>query len=212
MQNPVRGFLHGTAAVASIFGLGFLLARASSRPAAIAGAVVFGGALLVMYTVSSLYHSIPWSDRWKSRLQRADHAMIYLLVAGTFTPIVIAALDGASLALSLTLVWAIALTGIALKAFLPEVKTWLSVTLQLIMGWLAVVWMPQVFAELGLAAVILIALGGLSYTIGVVVFTTQRPRLFPSVFSHHEVFHLLVVAGSALHFAAILVYAIPATV
>lgn len=166
----------------------------------------------MMYTVSSLYHSIPWSENWKRRLQRVDHAMIYLVVAGTFTPIVIAALDGASLVLSLTLIWALALTGIALKAFLPDVKTWLSVTLQLVMGWLAVVWMPQVFVQLGLAAVVLIALGGLSYTVGVVVFTTRRPKLFPRVFSHHEVFHLLVITGSALHFAAILIYAIPATV
>lgn len=212
MQNPVRGFLHGTAAVGSIVGLGFLLARAWSSPAAVTGAVIFGGALLVMYTVSSLYHSIPWSEGWKTRLQRVDHAMIYLVVAGTFTPIAIASLDGQGLVLSLTLIWALALAGIGLKAFLPDVKTWLSVTLQLLMGWLAVVWMPQIFFELGLTAVVLIALGGLSYTVGAVIFTTRRPKLFPRVFSHHEVFHLLVVAGSAFHFTAILMYAIPATV
>lgn len=212
MQNPVRGFLHGSAALASIVGLGFMLARAWSRPSAVLGAVIFGGALLVMYTVSSLYHSIPWSESWKSRLQRVDHAMIYLLVAGTFTPIAIASLDGTGLALSLTLIWTLALTGIGLKAFLPDLKTWLSITIQLIMGWLAVVWMPQILSQLGLAAVLLIALGGVSYTVGVVVFATQRPKLFPRVFSHHEVFHLLVVTGSSLHFAAILIYAIPATV
>jgi hemolysin III len=212
MQNPVRGFLHGSAALASIVGLGFMLAKAWSRPAAVLGAVIFGGALLVMYTVSSIYHSIPWSESWKSRLQRVDHAMIYLLVAGTFTPIAIASLDGTGLVLSLALIWSLALTGIGLKAFLPDLKTWLSVTLQLIMGWMAVMWMPQILSELGLAAVLLIALGGLSYTVGVVVFTTKRPKLFPRIFSHHEVFHILVIAGSSLHFAAILTYAIPATV
>ncbi len=211
MQNPVRGFVHGGAALASIVGLGALLQRAWSRPAAMIGALIFGVALAFMYTVSSLYHSIPWSDAWKMRLQKLDHSMIYLVVAGTFTPIAIAALDGASLAVGLTLLWALAGAGILFKAFLPEVKTGLSVALQLIMGWLAVIWMPQIYVELGLGAVLLIAVGGLCYTVGAVIFTMRKPRLFPRVFSHHEVFHLLVVAGSAFHFAAILLYAIPAT-
>ncbi len=211
MQNPVRGFLHGGAALASVIGLGFLLERAWTRPAAVAGALVFGVALLVMYTVSSLYHSIPWGELWKRRLQKLDHSMIYLVVAGTFTPIAIAALRGSALALGMTLVWVLALAGILLKALLPDVRTSLSITLQLIMGWLAVVWMPQIYSRLGLAAVLLIALGGLSYTAGAIVFAMRKPKLFPRLFSHHELFHVLVVAGSAFHFAVILIYAIPAT-
>lgn len=210
MQNPVRGFLHGGAALASVIGLGFLLARASSRPAVV-GAVVFGVALVVMYTVSTLYHSIPWSDAWKRRMQKIDHAMIYVLVAGTFTPIALASLTGAGLVVGLGLVWTLAIAGILFKAFLPRIKTGLSVTIQMVMGWMAVIWIPQIFSSLGLAATLLIALGGLSYTAGVVVFATSRPKLFPRVFSHHEMFHILVVAGSSLHFAAILIYAIPAT-
>lgn len=211
MQNPVRGFVHGGAALASIAGLGALLQRAWNRPAAVVGALIFGIGLAFMYAVSSLYHSIPWSEPWKLRFQKLDHSMIYLVVAGTFTPIAIAALDGASLAVGLTLVWLLAAAGILLKAFLPEVKTRLSVTLQLIMGWLAVIWMPQIYVELGLWAIVLIAVGGLCYTLGVILFSMEKPRLFPRAFSYHEVFHLLVVAGSAFHFAAILFYAIPAT-
>ena len=212
MQNPVRGIIHGTAALASVFGIWLLLDRAWSRPAAVAGSLVFGLALLAMYTVSSLYHSVPWSQGWKRRLQRIDHAMIYLVVAGTFTPIAIAVLDGSALVVALTLIWVLAVAGITLKAILPDVNAALSITLQMIMGWLAVIWMPQIYSGLGLWAVMLIAVGGLCYTAGVVIFTTKRPRLFPRVFSHHEVFHLLVVAGSSFHFAAILIYAIPATV
>lgn len=212
MQNPVRGFIHGSAALASVIGLGFLLDRAWSRPGALVGALVFGIALLVMYTTSSIYHSVPWSEEWKIRLQKLDHAMIYLLVAGTFTPVALAALSGTTLTVALSLIWALAVVGILLKALLPEVKTGLSVTLQLAMGWLALVWMPQILVELGLAAVVLIAAGGLCYTLGAVIFTLSRPRLFPRVFSHHELFHVLVVAGSSLHFAAVLMYAIPATV
>lgn len=212
MQNPARGFIHGSAALASVIGLGVLLDRAWSRPAALAGALIFGIALLVMYTVSSIYHSIPWGEKWKARLQRLDHAMIYLLVAGTFTPIAIASLSGSTLTVALTSIWVLAVVGILLKVFLPGVKTGLSVTLQLAMGWLAVVWMPQVLAELGTAAVVLIVAGGLCYTLGAVIFGISRPRLFPHVFSHHELFHVLVVAGSSFHFAVVLIYAIPATV
>lgn len=212
MQNPIRGFLHGGAAVATVVGLVLLMIRAWGSTAAVVGSLIFCGALLVMYTVSSLYHSVPWDEFWKKRLQRLDHSMIYLVVAGTFTPIAIAALDGASMAISLVLMWSIAFTGVLLKAFLTKVGTWLSVTLQLGMGWIAVIWMPTVVERLGAGALVLIVAGGLCYTIGVVIFVTKRPRLLPRTFSYHELFHTLVVTASVLHFLAIFLYAIPATV
>jgi hemolysin III len=211
MQNPIRGFLHGGAAVATLVGLILLVIRAWGSAAAIVGALVFGLALLMMYTVSSLYHSIPWGNDWKVRLQRIDHSMIYLVVAGTFTPIAIAALDGVALAVGLGLLWGIATTGVFLKSLLPSVKTWLSVTLQLAMGWIAIVWIPRIVDELGVGAVVLILLGGLCYTVGAVIFLTKWPRLVPRSFSYHELFHVLVVTASILHFMAIWIYAIPAT-
>jgi len=163
-----------------------------------------------MYTISSIYHSVPWSTHWKARLQRIDHSMIFLVVAGTFTPIAIASLDGASLVIALSLIWSIAVTGILLKALLPNVKTWLSITLQMVMGWSALVWVPTINAELGTAAVVLIGLGGLCYTLGVVVFTTKRPVLFARSFGYHELFHVLVIAGSVTHFLVVFRFAIPA--
>jgi hemolysin III len=168
--------------------------------------------MLAMYTVSTLYHSVPWSAEWKTRLQRVDHSMIFLLVAGTFTPIAIAAVDGPLLIVALTLVWATALTGILLKVFQPNVKTSLSVTLQMVMGWSAVILMPWVLSRLGVGAVVLIALGGACYTIGMVIFTAKKPKLFPRTFSYHELFHVLVIGGTTFHFLAVLWYAIPATV
>lgn len=95
MQNPIRGFLHGGAAFAALSGTVYLVLQTWGNTSALIGSLVFGGALLVMYTVSSLYHSVPWNTEWKRRLQRIDHSMIYLVVAGTFTPIAIAGLDGA---------------------------------------------------------------------------------------------------------------------
>jgi hemolysin III len=145
-------------------------------------------------------------------MQRLDHSMIFLVVAGTFTPIAIASLEGANLAIALGSVWGLAALGIVLKTVLPGTATWLSVTIQLAMGWSAVFWMPEFYRQLGAGAVILLALGGLCYTVGVVVFLSKRPRLFPRIFSYHELFHVLVITASTLHFAAILLYAIPGTV
>jgi hemolysin III len=211
MQNPVRGFLHGGAAVAALAGTVYLVYRAWGDTAALVGSLVFGFALLIMYTVSSLYHSIPWGTDWKRRLQRVDHSMIYLVVAGTFTPIAIAGLDGASMWWCLGLVWAIAVVGIALKFVLPTVSTGLSVTLQLTMGWTVILWIPQIWDSLGPGAIVFIAIGGVFYTIGSVFFLTKRPRLFPRTFSYHELFHVFVILASVFHFLAIAIYAVPGT-
>lgn len=212
MQNPIRGFLHGGAAIASLIGLVVLVINTWDIARARLGALIFGMSLILMYATSSLYHSIPWSSHWKLRMQRLDHSMIFLVVAGTFTPIAIASLEGANLAIALGTVWGLATLGIVLKTVLTSAATWLSVTIQLAMGWSAVFWMPEFYRQLGAGAVILLALGGLCYTVGVVVFLSKRPRMFPRVFSYHELFHVLVITASTLHFLAILLYAIPGTV
>lgn len=209
MQNPIRGFLHGGAALAALVGTVYLAARAWGNAIALLGALIFGFALLVMFTVSSLYHSIAWNGLWKTRLQRIDHSMIYLVVAATFTPIAIAGLDGSAVWWCLGLVWTIAVTGITLKFALPRVSTGLSVTLQLIMGWTVILWLPQIWKSLGTGAIAFITIGGLFYTVGTVIFMTKRPRLFPRSFSYHELFHVFVVVASTFHFLAVARYAIP---
>jgi hemolysin III len=209
MQNPVRGFLHGTAAVAALIGTVYLVSRTSGDRAALIGSLVFGFALLVMYTVSTLYHSVPWSADWKRRLQRVDHSMIYLVVAGTFTPIAVGGLSGAAVWWCLGLVWGIAIVGITLKLALPSVSTGLSVTLQLGMGWTIIFWLPQIWSTLGPGAIVYIGVGGLLYTVGTVIFMTKRPKLFPRTFSYHELFHVFVVLASVSHFLAVALYAMP---
>lgn len=212
MQNPIRGFLHGGAALASVAGLVVLLERSWGSPRAVVGSMVYGVGLVAMFTVSSLYHSVPWSPGWKARLQRLDHAVIYLLVAGTFTPVAIAALTGWALGIALALVWTAGVTGIVLKMMLTRVATWLSVTLQITMGWAAVLFLPQIHERLGVGAIVLIALGGVAYTVGAIVFAVKRPRLLTRSFSYHELFHSLVVVAGVLHFVAVFAYALPVTV
>lgn len=206
MQNPVRGVLHGSAAVLSMVGAVVLWRAGAGDLAMQIALVVFAASLVGLYTVSSLYHSYPWQAVWKQRMQRVDHSMIYLVVAGTYTPIAMAVLDGWLLIAALTVSWGIALGGIAQKIFWPEVGDWFSITMQMVQGWLALPCVGVLARTLPSEALLLVVAGGLLYTIGMVLFVTRRPRLWPHVFSYHEVFHVCVCAASALHYTAILMY------
>jgi hemolysin III len=201
MQNPVRGFLHGGAAVASVVGAIFLWVRASGDLSRQLSTLIFPLSLIALYTVSSLYHSVPWRRVWKKRMQRLDHSMIYILVAGTYTPIGFIVLDGSLRWTVLGIAWGIAAVGILQKAFLPRLRSWFSIGLQTTQGWLALPLIVPLAQRLPGPALLLAAIGGLLYTVGLVFLVTQRPRLWPRVFSYHEMFHVLVVSGSALHYA-----------
>jgi len=208
MHNPLRGLLHGAAAAAAVVGAALLAVRASDGRHLVAG-LIFGLSLAAMFTISSLYHSVGWQERRKAFMQRLDHSMIFVVVAATFTPFGVVVLDGWIRAVLLTLVWIGAITGIALKFALPRVKTGLSVSIQHSMGWISLVAMPLIWQRVGPMAVLLVFAGGVCYTVGTVIFAMKKPRLFPKVFSYHELFHVLVVAGSTLHFLAVLWYVMP---
>jgi hemolysin III len=208
MHNPMRGLLHGVAAAAASVGAVLLALRAFERPHVVAG-LIFGLSLAAMFTISSLYHSVEWAERRKAFMQRLDHSMIFLVVAATFTPFGLVVLDGWLRAVLLSVVWALAIVGIVLKFSLPRVKTGLSVGIQHSMGWLSLAAMPLIWQRVGPGAVLLVFAGGICYTVGTVIFAIKRPRLFPRVFSYHELFHVLVVAGSTLHFLAVLWYVMP---
>jgi hemolysin III len=210
MQNPVRGFLHGTAAVMALLGTILLVIRAASLPGRIA-MVVYGMGLMALYTTSSLYHSIPWRDMWKKRMQRLDHAMIFVLIAATFTPIGAVVLDGWVRVASLSMAWFIALVGVGHHLFIRNQRFHLSIGLMVTMGWLLLPLMFPMADRAGLGLVGFVIAGGVIYTVGMVIVTTNWPRLWPRVFSSHELFHVFVVTASALHFAAILRYVVPLT-
>ena len=209
MQNPVRGFLHGTAAVAAVVGTVVLMLRAPTWPARIA-VLVFGLGMLALYTTSSLYHSIPWRDVWKRRMRRADHSMIFVLIASSYTPIAIIVLDGAWRLTTVIVVWAVAIVGIVHKLVMRTVdRNAFSIALMVALGWLAVPIMVPVAQRAGVLAVLLIGLGGVLYTVGMVFLVTGWPRLWPRVFSSHELFHVLVVAASGLHYLVAYRYVVP---
>jgi hemolysin III len=208
MQNPVRGFLNSGAAAAALVGTVFL-AWVSPNWGIRVGAIVFGLAMVALYTTSSLYHAIPWRDVWKKRMQRLDHSMILVLIAGTYTPIAIAAFDGWLQWAVLGVAWGLVLLGVLQHAFFPREEQTFSMILAISMGWVgaAIAW--RFVEELGWAGAGLAAAGGLVYSIGMLLLVTNRPRLWPRVFSYHEVFHIMVVAASVIHFVMIWRYVLP---
>lgn len=210
MQNPVRGFLHGGAAIAALVGMIFLLIANPGGVSVAISLAVYGMSLVAMFTFSSLYHGVNWSERWKMRMRRFDHAAIFLVVAGTFTPFAVAALDGAWLAVSLSVCWSVAVVGIVLKLTERRIRLGPSLLIQNLLGWAAIIPMGRIAAQLGADTVALIAIGGGLYTAGMVCFLTKWPRLAPRFFGAHEVFHVLVVAASSVHFYTILTRVIPA--
>ena len=209
MQNPVRGFLHGSAAVASIVGTVFLMLRADSWPARFA-VIVFGIGLFGLFTTSSLYHSVPWHQVWKVRMQRLDHSMIFVLIAASFTPIGVLILDGPWRWVAMVVAWGIALVGILQRMFASMDRHVFSFTLMVVLGWLSVPIMVPLASRAGTAAVALMATGGLLYTVGMVFKVTRWPKLWPQVFSAHELFHVFVVAASAFHWTATYRYVLTA--
>lgn len=209
MQNPVRGFLHGAAAVAGVAGTVLLMVHAPAWPIRLAS-LVFGLGIVALYATSALYHSIPWRRVWKRRMQRLDHSMIYILIAATFTPVTMAVLDAPLQWVGLATVWAIAAGGVLQKALFPKVPRWFSIALSTTLGWLGLFLIWPLLDRLGVAALVLVLVGGVLYTMGMVFLVTNRPRLWPRVFSYHEVFHVLVVSATSIHFLAVWRYVVPA--
>jgi len=201
MQNPVRGFLHGSAALASVAALVALIIRADGA-ANTAASAIYGSTLIAMYLTSALYHSVPWQPTWKARLQTLDHTFIYALVAATFTPLVIGTGETVWVVLGLAGVWTLVALG-----FLREVVEGPARRILLPLQFLAVAVtlapLLSTLVAIDTTAAVLTVLGGAIYIIGVFLFVNDRPRLAPRIFSHHEFFHVMVVVASALHFIAI---------
>lgn len=203
MTHPVRGILHGIAALAALVGALLLTFLAPGGIGRRVSLLVFGLSLVALFVTSSLYHSIPWRSKWKRRMQKLDHTMIYVLVAGTFTPIAVIVLEGWLQWMTLAVQWGIVAFGAVHKALAKRPKHWTSIALATTQGWLAVLIFWPLANRLPWTALVMLGLGGVLYTVGMVFLVTGRPRLWPRVFSYHEVFHVLVVAAAAVHFATI---------
>jgi hemolysin III len=207
-REPVSGLTHLTGALLSVFGLILLVYQANNTVQTIAFSI-YGLSLILLYTASSLYHLLPVSQKIIDILQRLDHMMIYILIAGTYTPFTLLALHGGLKWGMFSIIWALAFTGIVLKLVWFNAPRWLSTIFYLGMGWLAIVMFPELINDLNMNGIIWIGLGGLSYTIGAVIYATKKPNPFPNVFGFHEIWHIFVLFGSFCHFWSIYQYLPP---
>jgi hemolysin III len=203
----LRGLLHLGAFVVAL-GLGVTLVLVAGRQAAPAFAV-YGLGVAGLFGVSALYHRGRWQPGVRAWLQRADHSMIFVLIAGTYTPICVHVLDDALGAALLAVVWTGALIAAALELRPTSAPRWVVVVLSIAVGWVALPALPAVAGKLGWVATALIGLGGVLYTVGAVIYARRRPDPLPDVFGYHELFHALTIAGAASHYAVIAFWVLP---
>jgi hemolysin III len=163
----------------------------------------FGGCLVLTFGVSALYHRVDWRPATKRVMRRLDHASIYLLIAGTYTPYGLLVLSGAWQFSVLGVVWIGAALAIVQRLFWLDAPRWVPVAAGIFLGWVGIVALPQIIEASGLHGTALVAAGGLLYTLGAVVYAFQRPNFSPAVFGFHELFHVLTVLAAACQFAAI---------
>jgi hemolysin III len=205
----LRGVSHQWAFYVSLaLGAALVAAAESGQPRL--AAAVYALSVAALFGTSALYHRITWAStaarRWMKRL---DHSMIFFLIAGTYTPFALLVLDGALATVILVVVWSGALAGIVMKLVWIDAPKALVAILYLALGWVAVAAFPTMLDELGITGTALVAVGGLLYTAGALVYAFQRPNPAPGVFGYHEVFHALVILAAAFQYAVIAFYVIP---
>ena len=211
MREPINGLTHLGGGLLASIGLVVLLASATraGRMDQLVAFGIFGFSLISLYTASALYHLLPLSPRGVARLRRVDHISIFVLIAGTYTPFCLLALNGGWRWGLLALVWGLALCGIVLKLFWMDIPRWLSVALYLGMGWVALFATPALFRAVPIGGIAWVLAGALVYSAGALIYGLRRPNPVPGVFGFHELWHLFVLAGSACHFWAVLHYVAP---
>jgi hemolysin III len=211
LREPVNGLTHLGGALLASVGLIVLLTTAvhAGRVDQIVAFGIFGFSLIALYTASTLYHLLPLSPLGVARLRRVDHMSIFVLIAGTYTPFCLLALDGGWRVGLLGLIWGLALCGILLKILWMDAPRWLSVVLYLGMGWVALVAAPALFRAVPIGGMAWVLAGALVYSAGALIYGLKRPNPVPGAFGFHELWHLFVMAGSACHFWAVLGYIAP---
>jgi hemolysin III len=205
----LRGWSHAVAAVVAVGGLVSLVVITRHDPAKLVSMAVYGTGLVLLFAVSATYHIFNWPPRVKDWLRRADHATIFVFIAATYTPLVFNVLDGWWRLGVLITIWVCALAGVVGAAPFLRIPRAALAGLYLAMGWIAVVALVPLSAALGWAAALLMALGGLQYSLGAAAYAFRRPRLWPRVFGYHEVFHLAVITASITFYVIVVYYAVP---
>lgn len=206
-REPISSLSHMIGAVAFAFATLLLVGKTLGdawTPKILVGVIVFGLSLVALYSASAIYHFSNGSAKRILRLRKLDHSMIYVLIAGSYTPILLKYLPQRESLIFVTVIWGCAVVGTVIKLCWFSAPRWLQTMLYIAMGW-AVLFDVSVFRDMSGVAVFLLAAGGISYTIGGIIYIVKKPNLSPS-WGFHELFHLFILLGSVFHYLMVLFY------
>ncbi len=207
-QPRLRGVTHAYAVWAAI-AVAIVLVLVAPDGLARAAAMIYGAGLCALFACSGLYHRWRGSPRWRPLLRRIDHSTIFLFIAASYTPVALLVLHGTTQVVALAGVWVGALLGVTLSVLWIDAPRWLNAATYLALGWVALLALPQLVAGLPLWPLLLLGAGGLLYSLGAVVYATQRPDPWPKVFGYHEVFHVFVILAATAHVVAMVGWVLP---
>jgi hemolysin III len=209
LREPVNGLTHFFAALVALFGLIVLLVIGWGSAAKMISLAVYGISLVLLFSASATYHMVNARPKVELALRKFDHAAIYLLIAGTYTPICINLMDGFWRWGLLAIVWGLALVGIGVKIFFIKSPRWLSAGLYVLLGWLCLIGVREMLRVIPVGGLAWLAAGGVIFTLGTLVYVTKKFDFFPGVFGFHEVWHIFVILGALAQFIMIALYVAP---
>lgn len=204
LREPVNSLTHWGGAILAVIGLIALLIVGWSTPAKLISLVVYGVSLIFLFSASATYHMVQVKDKALEIFRKIDHSAIYVLIAGTYTPFCVNALTGFWKWGMLTVIWSLAVIGIVVKIFYIRAPRWLNAGIYIVMGWLVLAVIGQIVANLSPWVLTWLIFGGVTYTLGAVVYMTKMFNFKPGVFGFHEVWHIFVLLAALFHFIAVL--------
>lgn len=204
LRDPVSGLTHLGAAILAFFGLIVLISMAWGNITELVSVLVYGISLILMFAASATYHMTISTPKLIAILRKVDHAAIYLLIAGTYTPFCLTAFSGFWKWGLLSIIWALALIGVGIKVFIIRVPRWVNAGVYLIMGWLVISAMGEMLKTLSPPTINWLIIGGVIYTLGAIVYITKKLDFRPGIFGFHEVWHVFVIIAAAAHYISIL--------
>ena len=205
--DPVSSYTHFIGACLSFLGLiSFVILGINDNSSLLSmfGCIVFGFALILLYSASSFYHFFSGKESIKKMLRKLDHSMIYILIVGTYTPVTLAFVEFNHAIIFLTILWSIAILGIVIKLCWMNAPRFISTFIYLALGW-AIIFDIKAFSFIPFQCLFLIALGGISYSIGAIIYIIRKPNI-SQTFGFHELFHIFVMIGSFMHYLAVVLY------
>ena len=204
LREPVNSLTHWGGAILALVGLIALLIIGWDTPAKIISFTIYGVSLIFMFSASATYHMVRVKDKALEIFRKIDHAAIYVLIAGTYTPFCINAFEGFWKWGMLSIIWSLALIGIVVKIFYIRAPRWLNAGIYIVMGWLSVLSAGEMLAALPAWVFIWLITGGVIYTLGAIVYMTKIFNFKPGVFGFHEIWHIFVLLAAAAHFVAVM--------